>query len=172
MKKIILSLVALFAFFACRAQDDRGYLVSLGDQAPDIDLVTNDSTTVKLSDLRGKVVMLQFTATWCSVCLREMPHIEKDIWNVISSNPDFALYGVMLKQNFNDVVKMRSLTGVTYPLAVDKEGKAFYAYATKDAGVTRNVIIDKSGKIIFMTRLYDEKEFTDMVKVIKTELDK
>ncbi len=61
-------------------QDDRKYLVKVGDTAPDFAMALPDGTTVKLSDLRGKVVMLQFTASWCGVCRKEMPFIESDIW--------------------------------------------------------------------------------------------
>lgn len=49
---------------------------------------------------------------------------------------------------------------------LDPEGKAFYTYAAQGAGVTRNIIIDKKGNIAFLTRLYDPKEFEEMVKVI------
>jgi hypothetical protein len=59
---------------------------------------------------------------------------------------------------------------VTYPLALDPGAEIFGLYAQKEAGVTRNVIIDRSGKIIFLTRLYKEDEFKNMKQRIFTEL--
>lgn len=170
MRKLILSLIAVFLFLAGNAQEDRGYLVAVGDKAPDVDLVLEDGTTTKLSALRGKVVLLQFTATWCPVCLKETPHIEKDIWSELSSNDEFALYGVMLKNKQSDVAKLRALTGATYPMAIDTDGKVFYSFAKKDAGVTRNILIDRDGKIVFLTRLFDEKEFQELTDAVKNEM--
>ena len=60
--------------------EDRQYLVKVGDMAPDFEMKLPDGSKVKLSSLRGKIVMLQFTASWCGVCRKEMPHIEKEIW--------------------------------------------------------------------------------------------
>ena len=51
---------------------------------------------------------------------------------------------------------------VNYPLVLDPQGKIFYSYAQKGAGVTRNVIIDKTGKIVYMTRLFKQDEFDEM----------
>jgi alkyl hydroperoxide reductase subunit AhpC len=59
---------------------------------------------------------------------------------------------------------------ISYPLALDPDGKIFYTFAAKGAGVTRNVIIDHSGKIVFMTRLFKEEEFNEMKKVIDSLL--
>ena len=59
--------------------DERGYIVEVGDIAPDFEMALPNGERVQLSSLRGKVVMLQFTASWCGVCRKEMPYIEKDI---------------------------------------------------------------------------------------------
>jgi len=53
---------------------------------------------------------------------------------------------------------------------LDSGAEIFGLYAQKEAGVTRNVIIDRSGKIIFLTRLYKEEEFEQMKKTIFAEL--
>lgn len=172
MKKILLLFAAAAVLLSCKQKNDKGYIVKVGEMAPDFELYVNDSTRTNLSDLRGKVVMLQFTATWCSVCLREMPYIQNDIWERYLYDEDFALYGVMYKQGLDEVEKMRGLTEVTYPLAVDPDGSAFHLYAEQGAGVTRNVIIDRDGKIIFLTRLFDDREFNEMVEVIGNELGK
>ena len=65
---------------------DYGYIVKLGQTVPDFDIVLPDGTKTNMKALRGKVVMLQFTASWCSVCRKEMPHIESEIWQKHKSN--------------------------------------------------------------------------------------
>jgi peroxiredoxin len=145
---------------------DYGYIVKIGQQVPDFKMSTTDGKTINISDLKGKVVMLQFTASWCSVCRKEMPHIESDIWKKYKDNPNFALYGIDLDEPKETVEKFAKQIPVTYPLTLDPKGTIFYTFAEKNAGVTRNVILDKTGKIVYMTRLYKVEEFEEMKKVI------
>lgn len=163
----------LFLTIAVQAQTpvkeipaDYGYVVKIGQQIPEFSLTTTDGKTIRTADLKGKVVMFQFTASWCSVCRKEMPHIESEIWKKYRKNPNFALYGIDLDEPKDIVKKFAKQVPVTYPLALDPKGDTFYQFAEKGAGVTRNVIVDKTGKIVFMTRLYKEKEFQEMKKVI------
>lgn len=168
-----LSFIFLLLTIAIQAQTpvkdipaDYGYVVKIGQQIPDFSMITIDGKTVHTADLKGKVVMLQFTASWCSVCRKEMPHIESEIWKKYMNNPNFALFGVDLDEPKDIVAKFAKQIPVTYPLALDPKGEIFYQFAEKGAGVTRNVIIDKTGKIVFMTRLYKKEEFQEMKKVI------
>ena len=146
---------------------DYGYIVKLGQTVPDFDIVLPDGTKTNMQAQRGKVVMLQFTASWCSVCRKEMPHIEKEIWQKHKNNPSFALYGIDQKEDKETIAKFQKQTKITYPLALDPDGKIFFTFAAQDAGVTRNVIVDRTGKIVYMTRLYKEEEFNEMKKVIE-----
>ena len=152
--------------------DDRGYIVKVGDMVPQFDLHLLDGTKVPVSSLKGKVVMLQFTASWCGVCRREMPFIEKDIWLKLKENPEFALYGIDLKEDAEKTAAFAELIPVTYPLTLDLEGETFGLFCAKGAGVTRNIILDREGKIIMLTRLFDEAEFNQMVELINAELAK
>ncbi len=145
---------------------DYAYIVKIGQQIPDFSMTTIDGKTVKIADLKGKVVMLQFTASWCGVCRKEMPNIEAEIWKQYKNNPKFALYGIDLDEPVEKVKEFAKQIPVTYPLALDPKGDIFYQFAEKGAGVTRNVIVDKTGKIVFMTRLYKDEEFQEMKKVI------
>jgi len=146
--------------------EDYGYIVKIGQQLPDISMELTDGTTITTADLKGKIVMLQFTASWCSVCRKEMPHIESDIWQKHKDNKDFALIGVDMDEPLDIVKKFQSDMKITYPLALDPGADIFYTFAAKGAGVTRNVIVDKTGKIVYLTRLYKEDEFKEMVDVI------
>ncbi len=150
--------------------DERGYIVKVGDMVPQFDLHLLDGTKVPVSSLKGKVVMLQFTASWCGVCRKEMPFIEKDIWLKLKENPDFALYGIDLKEDAETTAKFAEMIPVTYPITLDLEGKTFELFCAKGAGVTRNIILDREGRIIMLTRLFDEAEFNSMVETINAEL--
>lgn len=157
---------------AAAKADDRGYIVKVGDQVPDFDLLMQDGTTINIKELQGKVVMLQFTASWCGVCRKEMPHIESDIWQKLKDNPEFALYGIDLKETPEVTADFAKSIPVTYSLTLDPDGERFALFCDKGAGVTRNIILDRTGKIIMLTRLYDEAEFASMVRLINDELAK
>ncbi len=143
-----------------------GYLVKQGDSMPEIKFTFTDGKTIKTGDLKGKVVMMQFTASWCSVCRKEMPHIESEIWQKHKNNKNFVLFGVDMDEPVEKVKKFAADMKITYPLALDPGAEIFYTFAAKGAGVTRNIIIDKNGKIAYLTRLYKEDEFNEMKEVI------
>lgn len=146
--------------------DSTGYIVRVGEMAPDFTITLTDGRQVTLSSLRGKVVMLQFTASWCGVCRKEMPFIEKDIWLKHKENAGFALIGIDRDEPLDKVQAFAKSTGVTYPLGLDPGADIFAKYALRESGITRNVLIDKEGKIVKLTRLYNEEEFASLVRMI------
>jgi thiol-disulfide isomerase/thioredoxin len=107
----------------------RGYIVKVGDMAPDFELDMDNGEKLHLSALRGKVVMLQFTASWCGICRREMPFIESDIWQKHKDDKDFVLVGIDREESADKVAYLREVTGITYPLAYDVASEAFCKYA-------------------------------------------
>ena len=151
---------------AVAVDDERGYLVKVGDMVPDFTMNLLDGSSIRMSDLRGKVVMLQFTASWCSVCRKEMPFIEKDIWLKHQSNPKFALFGIDKDEKADVVARFVKSVGVTYPMVLDHQSAIFELFAHAKAGVTRNVIVDETGRIVMLTRLFNEEEFNAMVELI------
>lgn len=151
---------------AAPANDDRGYTVKVGDQAPaDFELQLTDGTKTSLKSLRGKVVILQFTASWCSVCRQEMPHLEKDVWQAYKDK-GLVLIGVDRDEPLEKVKHFHQEMKISYPLALDPGADIFGRFANKKSGVTRNVVIDKDGKIVYLTRLYDTQEFSSMLKAV------
>ena len=149
---------------------ERDFLVKIGDPSPDITLDLVSGGQIQLNKLRGKVVILQFTASWCSVCRIEMPHLEKDVWQRFK-NKDLMLIGIDRDEPIEVVKKFKKEMKVTYPIALDPGAEHFSKFAPKEAGVTRNVVIDKNGKIVFLTRLFDEQEHRQMISVIEKLLD-
>lgn len=171
MKKIIILSGILFItnIYAQQVYEHQ-YKVKTGDNAPDFEMNLPSGEKVKLSSLRGKIVMLQFTASWCGVCRKEMPYIEKQIWQRHKDNPRFALYGIDREEPAETVIEFAKKTKVTYPIGLDPNADIFGLYADKKAGITRNIIIDKEGKIVMMTRLFKMDEFNKMVSTIDSLL--
>ena len=163
MRKLFLLLVCLTITKLVDAQveKDSSYIVRIGDTVPNINLELIDGTFINLDELRGKVVVLQFTASWCSVCRKEMPHLEKEVW-LPNKDKDFILIGVDYNEPLEKVIAFKDQMKVTYPMALDPGAEIFAQFAKKRSGVTRNVVIDKKGKIAFLTRLYDKVEFNAM----------
>ncbi len=175
MKKLIL--LAAAAMIACMAYPqeqkvyEHDYLVKVGDTAPVFTIREAGGETYNLADLRGKVVMLQFTASWCGVCRKEMPFIEDEVW-IPGKEKGLVVIGIDRDEPEATVLRFKDDMKITYPLALDPGADIFGLFAQKEAGVTRNVIIDRKGRIIFLTRLFDREEFDKMKDVIFSELAK
>ena len=162
--KVVKSL--MFILFVLCGLSGKAQEVAADSMAPNFTITLTDGKKVTLSELRGKVVMLQFTASWCGVCRKEMPFIEKDIWLKHKDNSAFALIGIDRDEPLDKVIAFGKSTGITYPLGLDPGADIFAKYALRNAGITRNVLIDKDGRIVMLTRLYNEKEFAALTKKI------
>ena len=115
--------------------------------------------------------MLQFTASWCGICKREMPYIESDIWQKHKENPNFVLVGIDRDEPLETVIEFGKSVNITYPLALDPGADIFAKYALRDAGITRNVLIDRDGKIVMLTRKFQQEEFNKLVETINKMLE-
>ena len=191
MKRLTILAAALAVFTACNNTNKRNvtpstepaatqdtivyeheYIVKVGDMAPDFTLQYTDGSEFTLSAQRGKVVMLQFTASWCGICRSEMPHIESRIWQPHKDDADFVLVGVDREEPREVVEEYTAQLGTTYPMLLDERGDAFASYALRKSGITRNVLIDRDGRIVKLTRRFVEPEFNDLVATIDSRLAK
>ena len=191
MKRLTILAAALAVFTACNNTNKRNetpstepaatqdtivyeheYIVKVGDMAPDFTLQYTDGSEFTLSAQRGTVVMLQFTASWCGICRGEMPHIESRIWQPHKNNADFVLVGVDREETREVVEEYTAKLGTTYPMLLDENGDAFASYALRKSGITRNVLIDRDGRIVKLTRRFVEPEFNDLVATIDSLLAK
>ena len=166
----ILFSLFLISIIHPQAPDERGYIVKIGDPCPDFKLEFSDGSYTSVKELQGKVIMLQFTASWCSVCRNEMPHIEKEVWGVYK-NLGLMVIGIDRDEPVQTVRKFAKETQISYPLALDPGANIFGLLAHKESGVTRNIIINPKGEIVFLTRLFDPEEFKKMIQVIHSELE-
>ena len=94
-----------------------------------------------------------------------MPHLEKRVWQAFK-NQDVLLIGIDIKDKREKADAFIKKMEVTYPIAYDPDANIFSQFTLEGAGVTRNIVIDQEGKISFLTRLYDEEEFAQMIEHI------
>ena len=168
--RIILSALVLGVVFPtlqvqAQTPDARGYIVQVGDTVPNFSLTDVNGQTYTDQSLLGQTYILQFTASWCSVCRKEMPHLEAEVWQPFRDR-NFTLLGVDLDEPQDKVAAFATQMGVSYPMCPDDNGTVFYSIAAPKSGVTRNVVVDSDGRIALLTRLFDEEEFARMVTLV------
>jgi peroxiredoxin len=119
-------------------------LVGAGDIAPDFQLEDTDGKQVALSDLRGKVVLLNLWATWCPPCKEEMPSMER--LHTAMAGQDFIMLAVNVEENARTVVpEFLKNTPYTFPVLYDDEGVVQKLYGVSK--FPESFIINKDGTI-------------------------
>ncbi|MEZ5001133.1 MAG: TlpA disulfide reductase family protein, partial [Bacteroidales bacterium] len=121
---------------------------------------TVDGKTINTAELKGKVIMINFFATWCPPCKKELPVLQKNIAEKYAGNKNFVLVVLGREHNMDEMVKYASETGLKLPFAPDVERKIYSLYAS--VTIPRNVIIDKEGKISYQSIGYTEEEFKNL----------
>lgn len=171
MKKVLVSLIACFAVFAVvTAQTDDSSLTRIGDQAPVFTCRTIDGKTLDISKLRGKIVMINFFATWCGPCNLELPVLQRNIWDLYKDNPDFVLIIIGREHTEKEVSDFVTKKNFSMPFAPDPKREIFKLYATQN--IPRNIIIGKDGKIIFQSIGYTEEEFKKLEDFLADKISK
>lgn len=141
--------------------------LELDGPAPDFTLKSNQNSNIRLGDLRGEVVMINFWATWCGPCLQEMPLLD-DLYEKYES-AGFTLLGVNVEEADDraKVDEMMQELGVSFPILYDIESIASELYSV-DA-MPSTVFVDREGNFRYLHRGYkpgDEEGYTKIVQAL------
>lgn len=166
---ITLTVFILFISTISNAQttDTINYLHE-GDQIPEFTIPMENGTTISSTDLKGKVVILSFFATWCGPCLRELPHVQSEIWNKYKDNPYFKLFVIGREHTPEEMAKFKTEKKYTFPIIADTHRKIFSLFAKQN--IPRMYLIDKTGKIILMTEGFEQSKFKTFLIRLNGEL--
>lgn len=139
-------------------------VVQVGDLAPDFTLPMYGGGEVKLSDLRGKVVLLNFWATWCPPCMQELSVVQQEIIDRFAGQ-EFAFIFASRGDTQEQIADTRQKRGFNFPMAMDKDEAVFKLFAKK--GIPHNYLIDREGRIVHIELGYDPESFAEFVKLIE-----
>lgn len=171
---ILLAVVVLFAVIPnnVSAQDQaaeiaKTTLVKVGDKAADFTVEMLDGKQITLSKLKGKVVLVNFWATWCPPCREELKHVQKEIIDRFKGK-DFVFLPISRGEKKATVEAFREKAGYTFPMGLDPKQSIFKLFASNY--IPRNFLIGKDGKIVYLSVGYDEKEFNELISAIDKAL--
>ncbi len=159
-KQHLLILTLLF-FTANIFAQDKYTFVKKGDNAPDFTIELQDGTTKQLSDLKGKVVWVNFFATWCGPCRVELPHLEKEVYNRFKDRDDFEVLVIGREHDWATVNKFKTDNNYDLPFYPDAKREIFSKYARQN--IPRNFIIDKEGRIAVASIGFNKDEFSKII---------
>ena len=151
MKKYLLaSLLALLAFVG-KAQEDNSDIVKVGDTMPSFTIVSDNGSKLQSASLKGKVILVNFFATWCPPCQKELASVQQTLWPKYKNNKDFVL--LVIGREHSDA---------------DKDRAIFGAFAKNL--IPRGYLVGKDGKIIYTSKGYTDEEFAELMTKIEGAL--
>ncbi|WP_341938100.1 TlpA family protein disulfide reductase [Marinimicrobium sp. C2-29] len=133
------------------------------EKAPDFTLKSDTGENLNLEEQRGKVVMINFWASWCAPCRKEMPLLE-ELYDRYEKD-GFTLFGINVEQNPEAAEKFLADVGVSFPILYDPESEVSRAYQVNAMPTT--VMVDRDGEVRYVNRGYregDEEKYRKQVR--------
>ena len=150
------------------SQIDPTTLTRVGGIVPAFSCRTTEGRSVDIRKLMGKVIMINFFATWCPPCNQELPVLQNNIWKRYKQHNDFILLVIGREHGEKDINDFAVTKNLAMPFVADPERKIYDLFASKY--IPRNVLIDMEGKIIFQNRGYTQEEFGKIENLISENL--
>ncbi len=166
MKRVFIFMVSLLVLgtLARVNAQEKETLVKVGDDVPEFVVEMFDGQKINIKDLKGKIVLINFWATWCPPCQEELKRVQKEIIDRFKGK-DFVFLAISREESKEQVKKFRERNGYTFPMGLDPERKIYSKFAT--ATIPRNFIIDKKGKIVEIEVGYTKEAFSKMIEKLE-----
>ena len=134
-------------------------------KAKDFTLKDLTDSMVSLKDFQGKVVFLNFWASWCGPCRAEMPSMEL-LWQVFQ-NDNFVILAVNLREGRDKISSFVQTNGYTFPVLLDSQGKIATTYGVR--AIPTTFLIDTQGKMVgkaLGARAWASEEALNLIKYL------
>ena len=176
-RKAYIALAAIMVMMAAapftasaQSQEDQikaSTLINQGNKAPDFTVEMVNGEQITLSKLKGKVVLINFWATWCPPCRQELTHVQKEIIDHFKGQ-DFVFLPISRGEKKEVVMAFREKQGYTFPMGLDPKQEIYKKYASNY--IPRNFVVDKNGKVIYVSVGFEPAEFATLIKTIEAAL--
>ncbi|MCD8264022.1 MAG: TlpA family protein disulfide reductase [Tannerellaceae bacterium] len=171
MRKFLLLAVVICTAFIARAQaTDESDRIKTGDTMPAFTIVFNNGNKLESAAFKGKVVLVNFFATWCPPCQKELAEVQQVLWSKYENNKDFVLLVVGREHSDAELAAYNEKKGFTFPLYPDKNRAIYSAFA--NSLIPRCYLIGKEGKVVYTSKGYKEEDFKELMEQIEKELKK
>jgi thiol-disulfide isomerase/thioredoxin len=168
MKKL---LVILFVFSTIygSSQEETTH-VKISDNVPVFEFEVKPGVKQNINNLKDRLVLITFFATWCAPCRQELPHIQSDIYNKYKNNPNFQLLIFGREHSWEEVNKFKAENRFTMPFYPDPDRIIYSKFAGQY--IPRNFLISPEGKVLYSSTGFDEKDFKELKELIEAHLKK
>jgi peroxiredoxin len=142
--------------------------VTVADDAPDFTLRTMDGPNLRLQEQRGRVVMVNFWATWCGPCRQEMPHLNRLYGKYRAAG--FTLLGVNIDEDRDKAIALASRLGLQFPVLLDTDKTVSRRYDLSTMPST--LLIDRDGRVRYVHLGYrdgDEHSYERRIRELLKE---
>ncbi len=169
IKKIMMALMLVCCLMPAMANDKTTDGLAVGDKMPAFTIELDNGTTIASSKFDGKVRLITLFATWCPPCLKELPHIQSQIWDKYKNNPNFELLVFGREHTEAEVKAFATKRGFTFPIYPDKS-RGVYSLFAKNT-IPRNYLIDKNGVVVYTSIGFNDAEFDQLLTKLAQLLD-
>ena len=136
--------------------------------APDFNLEDQDGNFIRLSDLKGKIVIVNFWATWCPPCRKEMPSMQR-AWEVLEKE-GIAMLAVNVGEDSDLIFAFTAEYPVEFPLLMDKTSEVVSKWKVR--GLPTTYVVNAAGQIVYQAigdRDWDAPEILDQIRKLKKD---
>ena len=132
-------------------------------EAPNFTLKSNNGKNIKLSELRGQVVLINFWASWCGPCRQEMPELNK-LYSKYK-NLGFTILGVNVEEDATEALKIVKHDKIAFPILFDSENHVSELYEV--SAMPTSVLVSRDGHIRYLHRAYKPGDISKYKKWLK-----
>lgn len=163
MRTCLLTTLLIMMAFIGKAQDQD--IIKVGNTMPEFTIISDNGKEFKSSALKGKVILINFFATWCPPCQKELAQVQEKLWPRFKDNSNFVMLTIGREHTDADLVTYNEKKGFTFPLYPDKSRAIFDSFAK--SLIPRCYLIGKDGKVVMATTGFKEEEFDALMGKIQ-----
>ncbi len=143
-------------------------IAKAGSEAPDFTVEMVDGRTITLSELRGKVVLVNFWATWCPPCREELKRVQADLIDRFAGR-DFLFLPISRGEERAVVERFLTKMEYTFPVGLDTDQSIYNRYASNY--IPRNFLVGRDGKVVVAETGYEPEQFEALLQYIEKTLE-